>query len=600
MDIITLALCKRMGKSKADIDGVYPNLIAGGVVESEVRDEDFSNKVTEHTGTAYINSIKGNTIVWNQLVPKDWVPTRTFSDGLSVTNNNDGSYTLNGTATQSRFPTTSTEIKGIQGHKYYIQLLSSQNKATISQDGSSIYVRDKTIYTAQNNNAFIIYFNVSTYNNEKIIPMIIDLTQMFGAGKEPTTVEEFTSFFPLPYYAYNAGTLLSFNGTGIKTTGKNLLPKNRTNGISVVNGITFEVQDGVYYIHGTATDVASYSIPLSQSVDLAPSKNKIAFFNDNASTTNVVFRRGTTVVHYWAMTAQNSVVSGWTDSGNELVDNITLTVQAGVTVDLHVSPMLLRLNVSADTFEPYHEEILPLPIAQYFPNGMDGVGSDYDELTNTKASTRMARVDLGSLNWQLERANYNVFLAGVQSYIKPPVDNNTVANIKCALYSSDTNNNVYGYNVDKAISVSNGGALRIRDTSFSDVNTFKQNLSGVYLVYPLATPIETDVNLDLSYKTYEGGIEQLLPENGSVPVTSPMKTNVEFDFDENINALLDKMLNMIAPVETSPTSNAYSIGQYLIYDYVLYKVTSAIASGGTITVGTNVEATTIASVLESL
>ena len=36
-------------------------------------------------------------------------------------------------------------------------------------------------------------------------PMVYDLTAMFGAGNEPTTVDEFKALFPKDYYAYNAG-----------------------------------------------------------------------------------------------------------------------------------------------------------------------------------------------------------------------------------------------------------------------------------------------------------------------------------------------------------------------------------------------------------
>ena len=40
---------------------------------------------------------------------------------------------------------------------------------------------------------------------------VIDLTQMFGAGNEPT-IEEFEAMFPASYYPYNAGELLSVEG----------------------------------------------------------------------------------------------------------------------------------------------------------------------------------------------------------------------------------------------------------------------------------------------------------------------------------------------------------------------------------------------------
>lgn len=57
----------------------------------------------------------------------------------------------------------------------------------------------------------------------------------------------------------------------------------------------------------------------------------------------------------------------------------------------------------------------------------------------------------------------------------------------------------------------------------------------------------------------------------------------------------------IATVETTSTaSQPYSVGQYLVLGGILYKVTTAIASGGTITPGTNVDRDTVGGELTSL
>ena len=54
--------------------------------------------------------------------------------------------------------------------------------------------------------AFLIDNSVKvTFSNRQIF----DLTAMFGAGKEPTTVEEFEKIFPAAYYPYNAGEIVS-------------------------------------------------------------------------------------------------------------------------------------------------------------------------------------------------------------------------------------------------------------------------------------------------------------------------------------------------------------------------------------------------------
>lgn len=47
---------------------------------------------------------------------------------------------------------------------------------------------------------------------------------------------------------------------------------------------------------------------------------------------------------------------------------------------------------------------------------------------------------------------------------------------------------------------------------------------------------------------------------------------------------------MIAPLEVSPSANAYSVGEQLIFNDTLYTVTTAIAIGDALTVGTNITA----------
>ena len=77
-------------------------------------------------------------------------------------------------------------------------------------------------------------------------------------------------------------------------------------------------------------------------------------------------------------------------------------------------------------------------------------------------------------------------------------------------------------------------------------------------------------------------------------------------FNENADkideALGSKAANQsLAPIESSSTaSRNYSIGQQFVYNGLLYEATSAIASGGTITPGTNCARTTVAEELSAL
>ena len=77
-------------------------------------------------------------------------------------------------------------------------------------------------------------------------------------------------------------------------------------------------------------------------------------------------------------------------------------------------------------------------------------------------------------------------------------------------------------------------------------------------------------------------------------------------FNENADkidaALGDKAENQsLAPIELSATaSRNYSVGQQFVYNGLLYEATAAIASGGTITPGSNCARTTVAEELKSL
>lgn len=58
--------------------------------------------------------------------------------------------------------------------------------------------------------------------------------------------------------------------------------------------------------------------------------------------------------------------------------------------------------------------------------------------------------------------------------------------------------------------------------------------------------------------------------------------------------LIENMLGVYATVEdTTTASKAYKVGEHLILNYVLYRVTAAISSGGTIIPGTNCVQTTV-------
>ena len=180
--------------------------------------EAYQKTVPSGAKVANVKSIGGKTIVWNQLFNFNTIKTTTVEE-VTFTNNGDGTYTANGTASEESF--ISIAITFTKGHMYYMRSLT-----TIASSGTyKAYVTGNNIFakimdlgygaidtaTVGGNGYFVpLYISKgTTVENLKIAPKIIDLTQMFGSGNEPSTVEELKAMFPSDYYPYNAGELMS-------------------------------------------------------------------------------------------------------------------------------------------------------------------------------------------------------------------------------------------------------------------------------------------------------------------------------------------------------------------------------------------------------
>lgn len=96
---------------------------------------------------------------------------------------------------------------------------------------------------------------------------------------------------------------------------------------------------------------------------------------------------------------------------------------------------------------------------------------------------RYGVVDLGSLTWEKHSSVENVFYT-LEWYV-PKLS----ASIICSKYASGNSYNSYNNIADKTIcSSQSSNRVAVKDTSYNDANTFKTAMSGVYLVYELATP----------------------------------------------------------------------------------------------------------------
>ena len=183
------------------------------------------------------------------------------------------------------------------------------------------------------------------------------------------------------------------------------------------------------------------------------------------------------------------------------------------------------------------EHTLPLDFTEHFPNGLNGVNDVVDEVVSdengkfTEGDVRFGKVDLGTLSWTktttavpnttcfqatMQGADFGIaicakyYLAGPTRYILATKD-------KAFAPYNETNSR---------------NTIVVRDSDYDNASAadFKTAMSGVELIYELATPQHvtfTDPS-DAVYPVTEGGTEQVLPVNGSDPATGPLLGKVSY------------------------------------------------------------------------
>ena len=242
---------------KANIDGSYEGMTVGNaeqLLSTTYTEDSVPYLYRTSGGSADIGDreedvIVGGSVVWNQLLDKTKYPETQTVEGVTFTNNGDGSWTINGTATNVAVIDLNNNIAIDEiktGHKYMAIVGSgfSGGSATYelqlfrfqSRDSWDVYKNGIIATSATNTNITLVRLVVrsgATVTNVKCCPQLFDLTAMFGAtvadaiysaeqASAGAGVKLFRNLFPKSYYTYDAGTLKSVEGlTAHKMVGFN-------------------------------------------------------------------------------------------------------------------------------------------------------------------------------------------------------------------------------------------------------------------------------------------------------------------------------------------------------------------------------------------
>lgn len=228
-----------LAKENENYDAVkntFSNAIKGNVSGKIVAMDDVSP--VEHKVPVKLRS--------KNLIPYPYYDTTKTENGVTFTDNGDGTITLNGTATgnsrfdflrnsNAYFPNGTYTLSGISGGsvtKYYIQMFSGSNYYDSLSSGSM------TVVTDGNLTMITLYVKTgATFNNLVIKPQL----------EVGTASTEYT-----PYVEENAQV-------AVKSFGKNLIPYPYESTTVTKGGLTFtDNGDGSVTINGTSTEAVTF------------------------------------------------------------------------------------------------------------------------------------------------------------------------------------------------------------------------------------------------------------------------------------------------------------------------------------------------------
>lgn len=452
-----------------------------------------------------VKNIGGRSIVFNQIFETDSNTSR----GVIITVDSDGTITLNGTATSSfiNFKDITPEQDKIG--KYMFKLLILNNPDNIEMGFGFLNRNNSTPFITSGSSAMIYNqtqseisrgkytgldgFAVGTvFNDVKIKIQIFDLTLMFGAGNEPTTAEEFEKMFPADYYPYNAGEIISAGTEEVVEQGANLCDPTifstaypdriavKDNIIDVFSGNLVMFETGV-----------ALKIPQGYSMTFTPvSKGNMAtngriraLFSDGDSSDIAYITDGNSLpkstTNYVVEKDISAIAFNWSDFKGGYAFKMQITQNA------------------TNSFAPYHSNVYQIPEAIRNLPGYGwsaGTARNYVDYENKKYYQCVQSVDLGTLTWRIgDSVSFETFQLKGQKLTR---NYDIAPNILCSKYLTKTQNQLWGKtNVTGITTNANvDGCVHLNDTTYTDVATFTQAMSGVMLYYELATPIVTDIS----------------------------------------------------------------------------------------------------------
>lgn len=386
-------------EKKANTTDYYPKMAVGTADNlrgrGEAKEEFFtyrpsagaSNSISEE-GVATMKRIKGNSLVWNNLsasIPEMAAHRSHLFDFDGV-----NTFTVKADKSSSNLALDVTlgKLRPALNH-YYLFIVegSSINDITVYAGSKYPKLSDGWVIVqcTDANGYFYIYpFGLdkdivagTTFTIDSV--KLVDLTQMFGAGNEPSTIEEFYARIPegIDINTYNAGELMSMNINTIRTNGLNQWDEKWEVG-AIYNGNRFPSSHTIRSVNFMpALPDTDYYLQIGSRVN-SIYWGQIIWYDKDFQFIKEAFSNGTT-----QKSPQNAAYF-------KIATNTGGGYLYGNTYNNDICINLSHSGVRDGEYEPYEERVHEIPeIAQYFPEGMRSAGGVYDEINESWAIQRV-------------------------------------------------------------------------------------------------------------------------------------------------------------------------------------------------------------------
>ena len=528
----------------------------------------------EEVGTpCKVKSIMGGSLPIIQVVNKNSFPATQTVNGVTFTNNDDGTFTVNGTAGTGGALLTLVNYQieaGFIVYQFGCPKGGTEGGYRFAGDYGNGSIGKNNNPSATGYNGNIVIAEGVTVNNLVFKPQIIMVNETFGTtvanriyaleqAEAGSGIAKLKELLVKDYYPYNRTAF-----THVKTTGKQYTKFNQFNlkWFADTYPTKCTMNDNVLEVDSTSGAGALYNTGIP--VDILGNETGGTYITFEGKCGTAVTPRIKVVYEDGTYAEINFTSTSWTKQTRLLATKKITSIRFNWATAGTFSIRNLCINLHWDgerdgEYEDYDAQTYPVDDVEL--KGIISLDAndkwvyDGDIYRNSGSiNRRFLIVAIGSLaDWTYNTENQWFSSTSIRDTILPPKTTNLLANVRITNGFENVSRAVIGTDAtDKRYAVNAQGNLLIRDLNYgeNDIDAFKTAYANIYLIYEVATPTTESANLFTEQQNDDNwGTEKWL-DTRAVPL--PVYSDTDY------------LPDLKAKLESAP-SNPDTDGDYIMH-----------------------------------